>query len=41
MSAYRLVEQLPCGELLWALRGQEPDRESWNLLRAALLELTP
>lgn len=39
-SAYRLVEQLPRGELLWALSGHEPDRESWNLLRTLLLELT-
>ncbi len=39
-TAYRLVEQLPRGELIWALSGHAPNRESWNLLRTLLLELT-
>jgi proline iminopeptidase len=40
VHAYRLVERLPRGELIWAVSGHGPNRESWNLLRSSLLELT-
>ncbi|WP_432521067.1 alpha/beta fold hydrolase [Kineococcus sp. SYSU DK006] len=39
-SAYELVQKLPRGELVRAVSGHGPDRESWNLLRTLLLELT-
>lgn len=40
VSGYRLVEHLPKGELMWALSGHSPNRESWNLLRTLLLQVT-
>jgi proline iminopeptidase len=40
VSAYELARGLPRGELVWAVSGHGPDRESWNLLRTLLLELT-
>ncbi|SFO74409.1 proline iminopeptidase [Geodermatophilus dictyosporus] len=40
VSAYELAQRLPRGELIWALSGHGPNRESWSLLRTLLLELT-
>jgi proline iminopeptidase len=40
VTAYQLVEQLPRGELFWAVSGHQPNREGWNLLRTVLLHVT-
>ena len=39
-TAYRLLELLPRGELIWSTSGHAPNRESWNLLRQVILQLT-
>ncbi len=39
-NAYTLVSRLRRGELLWTLSGHAPVRESWNLMRLLMLDLT-
>jgi proline iminopeptidase len=39
-NAYTLVSRLLRGELLWGISGHAPGRESWNLLRLLMLEVT-
>jgi pimeloyl-ACP methyl ester carboxylesterase len=36
VSAHESVQRLPCGELVRAVSGHGPNRESWNLLRTLL-----
>ncbi|MDP9451950.1 MAG: hypothetical protein M3P97_00850 [Actinomycetota bacterium] len=40
VSAYELTGRLPRPELYWTANDHLPDREGWNMLRTALLQLT-
>lgn len=39
-TAYQLHQKLPNGELIWTTSGHKSERESWNIIRTLLLELT-
>jgi len=40
MTAYELHQKLPTSELIWTISGHKAERESWNLMRTLMLQLT-
>lgn len=40
ITAYELHQKLPHSELIWATSGHHTERESWNIIRTILLQIT-